>query len=211
MRAALFPLLFLGAALQAGACVAPAQTEGQRRLGELVETLQDLARELQESRAELVAAVVDHDVLVGMRDPDLLARYRSFERHLAACEARQPSLAEHAEDVAAASARYFGHWEEELAVIGSDELRDQSAKRLRKTRRQYEDLREEVAGVIQRFGPLLTTLRDHATYLGVDLNAGSLEGLRGELGAMQGAAAQLYRAVDEASIATHAFTGAVRS
>ena len=211
MRAALLSLLFLAAALQASACVAPAQTEGQRRLGELVESLQDLARQLQESRAELVAAVVDHDVLVGMRDPDLLARYRSFERHLESCEERQPRLAEHAEDVAEASARYFGHWEQELAVIASEELRDQSAKRLRKTRRQYEDLREEVTGVIERFGPLLGTLRDHATYLGVDLNSESLTGLRGELGAMQGAAAQLYRAVDEASIATHAFTGAVRS
>lgn len=210
MRAPLLPLLLLLAAFQA-ACVAPAQTEGQRRLGELVEALQDLGRQLQESRAELVAAVVDHDVLVGMRDPDLLARYRSFERHLKTCEARQPRLAERAEEVAAAAAAYFGHWEQELALIESDPLRDQSAKRLRKTRRQYEDLSEEVGGVIERFAPLLATLRDHATYLGVDLNAESLSGLRGELGAMQGAAAQLYRAVDEASIATHAFTGAVRT
>lgn len=206
MRAELLALLLLPAA-----CVAPVQTEGQRRLGDLIESLQDLGRELQESRAELVAAVVDHDVLVGMRDPDLLARYRSFERHLATCEARQPRLAEHAEDVAAAASEYFDHWEQELAVIAGEELRDQSAKRLRKTRRQYEDLREEVTGVIERFGPLIGTLRDHATYLGVDLNTESLTGLRGELGAMQGAAAQLYRAVDEASIATHAFTGAVRS
>jgi chromosome segregation ATPase len=211
MRAASLPLLLLLALFGATACVAPAQTEGQRRLGELVESLQDLARQLQESRAELVAAVVDHDVLVGMRDPDLLARYRSFERHLATCEARQPRLAERAEEVAEAATAYFGHWEQELAVIASEPLREQSAKRLRKTRRQYEDLRDEVGGVIERFAPLLATLRDHATYLGVDLNAESLSGLRVELGAMQGAAAQLYRAVDEASIATHAFTGAVRT
>lgn len=211
MRTLLLALLLLPATLLGAACASTAKTEGQRRLGDLTEALQDLARQLQESRAELVAAVVDHDVLVGLRDPDLLGRYRSFERHLGACEARQARLTRQADVVAQAAGRYFGHWEEELAVIASDELRDQSAKRLRKTRRQYEDLRDEVTGVIERFGPLLATLRDHATYLGVDLNADSLQGLRGELGTMQGATQQLYRAVDEASIATHAFTGAVRN
>jgi hypothetical protein len=211
MRSLFLALLLLPVTIPAAGCAGPAQTEGQRRLGDLVDALQDLARQLQESRAELVAAVVDHDVLVGLRDPDLLARYRSFERHLSACESREPRLKRQAEEVAQAAGRYFDHWEQELAVIASDDLRDQSAKRLRKTRRQYEDLSVEVTGVIERFAPLLVTLRDHATYLGVDLNAESLSGLRGELGTMQGATQQLYRAVDEASIATHAFTGAVRS
>jgi hypothetical protein len=204
-------LLALLAAAPAPGCGSSAKTEGQRRVGELSDELADLARQLQESRAELVAAVVDHDVLVGLRDPDLIARYRSFERHLSACESRQGRLRRQAGEVGEAAARYFGHWEEELAVIDSDDLRDQSAKRLRKTRREYEDLQVEVDGVIERFAPLLATLRDHATYLGVDLNAQSLESLRGELATMQGATQQLYRAVDEASIATHAFTGAVRN
>jgi hypothetical protein len=211
MRTALLALLLLALAPAFTACGGPKKTEGQRRLGELTRSLGDLARQLQESRTDLVAAVVDHDVLVGLRDPDLLARYRSFEEHLANAEQRQERLVQRADDVAQAAQRYFGHWEESLASIASEDLRDQSAKRLRKTRRQYEDLRVEVTGVIERFPPLLTTLRDHATYLGVDLNKESLTGLRTELPTVQGAAAQLYRAVDEASIATHAFTGAVRN
>lgn len=210
MRSLLLALFCLPVTLPAAGCVGPAQTEGQRRLGDLVGALQDLARRLQESRAELVAAVVDHDVMIGLRDPDLLGRYRSFEEHLSACETRQARLQRQASEVAEAAGRYFGHWEEELAVIANDDLRDQSAKRLRKTRRQYEDLSMEVTGVIERFTPLLAMLRDHATYLGVDLNAESLTALRGELSTMQGATQQLYRSVDEASIATHAFTGAVR-
>lgn len=211
MRTALFALLLLALAPALTGCSGPKKTEGQRRLGDLTESLGDLARQLQESRADLVAAVVDHDVLVGLRDPDLLARYHSFTKNLSNAEARAERLSRGADDVAKAAQRYFGHWEESLASIASDDLRDQSAKRLRKTRRQYEDLSTEVKGVIERFDPLLRTLRDHATYLGVDLNKESLEGLREELPTMQGAAAQLYRAVDEASIATHAFTGAVRN
>jgi len=211
MRTALLALLLLVLAPAFTACGGPKKTEGQRRLGDLTGALEDLARQLQESRADLVAAVVDHDVLVGLRDPDLLARYRSFEKNLSNAESREERLRKRAEDVAEAAQRYFGHWEASLAEIASDDLRDQSAKRLRKTRRQYEDLRGEVSGVIERFEPLLRTLRDHATYLGVDLNQESLAGLSGELATVQGAAAQLYRAVDEASIATHAFTGAVRN
>ena len=191
MRTALLALLLLVLAPAFTACGGPKKTEGQRRLGDLTGALEDLARQLQESRADLVAAVVDHDVLVGLRDPDLLARYRSFEKNLSNAESREERLRKRAEDVAEAAQRYFGHWEASLAEIASDDLRDQSAKRLRKTRRQYEDLRGEVSGVIERFEPLLRTLRDHATYLGVDLNQESLAGLRDELATVQGAAAQL--------------------
>lgn len=211
MRAPLSILLLLAAAAPLAGCGSTAKTEGQRRVGELSDALEDLGRELQEGRAELVAAVVDHDVLVGMRDPDLVARYRSFERHLSACEARQTRLERGAARVATAAARYFDLWEQELSEIVGEGLRDESAKRLRMTRRQYEDLRDEVNLVIERFGPLLGALRDQATYLGVDLNSESLRGLRDELATLQGSTQALYRAVDEASISTHAFTGAVRN
>jgi hypothetical protein len=211
MRALLLLPFLLAAALLPAACGSTGKSEGQRRLGELTEALGALGRELQEARAELVAAVVDHDVLVGLRDPDLIGRYRSFEEHLSACEARQERLRRGSERMASSAVRYFDHWEQELSLIAGEELREQSAKRLRKTRRQYEDLRGEVDGVVERFAPLLAALRDQATYLGVDLNSESLTGLRSELPALQGATQQLYRAVDEASIATHAFTGAVRN
>ena len=47
------------------------------------------------------------------------------------------------------------------------------------------------AADLEHFERLLLPLRDHATYLGVDLNQESLAGLRDELATVQGAAAQL--------------------
>ena len=209
-RRALLTWLLLPCLLALTACGGPEKTEGQRRLHELTSALEGLARQLQESRADLVAAVVDHDALVGLRDPDLLARYHSFVTHLEDSERRQARLQSQDVKVDEAARRYFAVWEQDLALISSDDLRDTSAKRLRKIRRQYEDLHAEVQRVIALFEPLLGDLRDQATYLGVDLNRESLAGLTDELKTMQSQAARLYKAVDEASLATHAFTGAVR-
>jgi hypothetical protein len=202
--------VLLAVLLACAACSSTEEKQGHRGLQDLVGSLEHLGSQLQQARADLIAAVVDHDALLNLRDADIEDRYRDFTRHLSACEARQERLLKQSDEVIANAQTYFGRWEEELALLETEDLRDASAKDLRKMRRQYEDLRDELAAVGALFHPLLATLRDHATFLNVDLNRESLASLTKDMGSVQADAARLYRAVDEASIATHTFIGAVR-
>lgn len=187
------------------ACASAGKSEGQRRIETLSERIDDLVDDLERERSDLVSALVAHDAMVGLKDADLLARYKGFNRRLRSGERRLPRLDERLLAVREASEAWLAGWEADLTVIESDRLRRRSGERLARTRDLFERFVAKVEAVRADVEPILVELRDHATFLGNDLNAQSVALLEADTKALQARAKTIYAEFEAAVAAGREF------
>ncbi|MDJ0878792.1 MAG: DUF2959 domain-containing protein [Halieaceae bacterium] len=81
------------------------------------------------------------------------------------------------EDVADA---LFDEWEEELEQYSNDRLRRDSARKLKDTRRRYDNLVKVMRRSEERMEPVLAALNDNVLYLKHNLNAQAVAALKTE-------------------------------
>lgn len=75
---------------------------------------------------------------------------------------------------------FFKAWEQDLASISSDSLREKSAGRMKDARQRYSSLGEILALARQEFAPVIQNLNDQILYLGRDLSPEAIAELEDE-------------------------------
>lgn len=212
MRSIQFTFRALALALSLGlgaACTSSGKSEGQLRIETLTEDIEKLQRELQRCRADVVRSLVSHDSLVTLAEGDLLQRYREFNLELRSGEEGAARIERLLLDVNGSAEAYFAVWESTLETIQNERLRKQSAKRLETTRERVGDVIDRGQAARDSLLPLLAAMRDHATFLGNDLNSESIAILSDEKRKLQERAKDFYGLVDQSLEAAKEFKGTV--
>jgi uncharacterized protein YoxC len=78
------------------------------------------------------------------------------------------------------AAKFFKAWEQDLASISSDSLREKSATRMEASKQRYASLGETLAKVSQEFAPVVQNLNDQILFLGRDLSTEAVADLQDE-------------------------------
>jgi Skp family chaperone for outer membrane proteins len=86
------------------------------------------------------------------------------------------------EDVAGA---LFDEWEDELAEYSNQRLRADSERKLKETRRRYDQLIVVMRRSEERMQPVLAALKDNVLYLKHNLNAQAVAALKAEFGQIE--------------------------
>ena len=76
--------------------------------------------------------------------------------------------------------KFFKAWQEDLAAISSESLREKSAKRMEATKKKYASLGETLAQAGQLFAPVVQSLNDQILFLGRDLSPEAVADLKDE-------------------------------
>lgn len=80
--------------------------------------------------------------------------------------------------------KFFKAWEQDLASISSESLRDKSAGRMETAKKRYASLGETLTAASQEFAPVIQNLNDQILYLGRDLSPEAIADLSDEAAAL---------------------------
>ena len=76
--------------------------------------------------------------------------------------------------------KFFKAWEQDLASISSESLREKSAGRMETAKKRYASLGETLAAAGQEFAPVIQNLNDQILFLGRDLSPEAIADLSDE-------------------------------
>jgi hypothetical protein len=104
----------------------------------------------------------------------------------------------------------FDEWESELLEYSNTNLRRDSERQLKATRRKYKRLITSMHDAEQTIDPVLSSLKDNVLYLKHNLNARAITSLKGELGNVNRDITRLIDAMQDAINESNTFIEQMR-
>lgn len=200
---ALLPFVLL-----VSAC-ASSQTPGQKNASELSSKATDLEKSLTDGKAELQSVVTEHAAIVNNTDGDLIGHYKKFNGGIGSLEKRREDIKRRVEAMRLAAESYFSSWSLENEKLTNEDLKERAADRMEKTRQRQKEILDAGTKVRDLYPPLHEKLKDHAIYLGNDLNAESAATLKEDLEDIQEDAKEITDSIDVITKACRDFTAAI--
>ena len=165
----------------------------------LVDRVDAAAESQQEAKEEFENAFEQFASVVKVPPSELQSTYDRLNDAFEDAEAKAEEVSERIDSVESVSGALFGEWEDEIELIGNDELRRSSNRQLDRSRDRYEGLMATMRRAEGRMEPVLDTFRDYVLYLKHNLNAQAIASLQGELSGIESDVSGLIRDM-EASI-----------
>jgi uncharacterized protein YoxC len=103
----------------------------------------------------------------------LVGDLKSTEKKLDGARKQVASLSKEAD-------KFFKAWEQDLASISSESLRDKSSARMEDAKKRYAELGEILTSASNEFTPVMQNLNDQILYLGRDLSPEAIADLSDE-------------------------------
>jgi len=120
----------------------------------------------------------------------LVGDYKGTEKQIDGVKKQLDALKKEAD-------KFFKAWEQDLASISSESLREKSAGRMKVAQQDYVTLGETLAAAGQEFGPVMQNLGDQILYLGRDLSPAAIADLADEAAMLNEQAAAATAKVKE--------------
>ena len=168
----------------------------------LVDRVEKAKNSQEEAKKEFASALERFSSVVNFNGGDLEAKYNELRDELDDLEARAQEVHDRIEAVEDVAQALFDEWEDELAQYHNQRLRQASARKLRETKRRYNQLIRAMKRAEAKIDPVLVPLRDEVLFLKHNLNARAIASLKGELTRIQTDVSALVkdmeRAIEEA-------------
>ncbi len=171
----------------------------------LVDRVEDARDAQQDAKDEFSSALEEFQAMFGREESDLQDQYDTlsdaYDDSLSAANKVRKRI-DAVEDVSAA---LFREWEEELELYSNAQLRQDSAAKLRTTKRDYQQLIQAMRAAESRMDPVLRVLQDQVLYLKHNLNARAINRLQGELKSVEKDVARLIQEMEKSIAESEAF------
>lgn len=171
----------------------------------LVDRVEDARDAQQDAKDEFSSALEEFQAMFGREESDLQDQYdtlsAAYDDSLSAANKVRKRI-DAVEDVSAA---LFREWEEELELYSNAQLRQDSAAKLRTTKRDYQQLIQAMRAAESRMDPVLRVLQDQVLYLKHNLNARAINRLQGELKSVEKDVARLIQEMEKSIAESEAF------
>lgn len=166
----------------------------------LVDRVEDVQEAQEDAKEQFSSALEQYQQLIKIEDQDLLDKYNDLNDEFEDSKAAAEQVSERINAVESVSEALFEEWQKELSLYSNATLRRQSAQKLTATKKKYGTLIKSMRQAESRMQPVLAALQDQVLYLKHNLNARAIDGLKGELRAIETNVARLIKDM-EASIA----------
>ncbi|MGE3174260.1 MAG: DUF2959 family protein [Planctomycetota bacterium] len=189
-----------GCALFSSDRPAPGRVQEFTAAVERVHVEAELARERS---ADAVTAL--RMVAFGEFGDDPVPAYEQLMQAIGRSEGQADVLAEAVASMHAASQPVFQNWAQDLEAIQDPALRQRGAARLQAARERYRSIVDAIEPAVARNRSLNQRLRDHALFLGHDLNPAALADVRPGVQAAQQDGTALLASFDQALAAARSY------
>ncbi len=118
-----------------------------------------------------------HD-LVDHPAPDLTTQRSAYEKSLSALEATANDVSATSAEMQAKGQAYFAQWDQQVATIQNEDIREQSTDRRKTIEASFTKVRKEYDESRGSFDAVLSDLRDIRTALRADLTLNGIDALK---------------------------------
>ncbi|RCU50998.1 DUF2959 domain-containing protein [Corallincola luteus] len=139
------------------------------------------AKEAQgEAQQEFKDALEQFSVLVNFDGGELQDMYEQTEDAYESSADAAAEVTERIDGIETVADALFDEWDDELTQYTNANLKQQSAQKLKATKRQYTKLLKSMRRAESKMAPVLAALKDNTLYLKHNLNAQAVGSLKGE-------------------------------
>ena len=177
-------------------------------MADRVEAASEAQGDAQEQFSSALEALT---VLTNFDGGELQAMYDTVNDQYEASEDAVEKVRDKIDAVEDVSDALFAEWEDELALYKSDNLRRESAKKLKATQRQYAQMLSAMKKAESKMTPVLDTLRDNSLYLKHNLNAAAIGALKNEFASLENDINRAIRDMQAAIKESERFLATLRS
>ena len=201
-RAVTFFIIVLALGGCASAKYSALEKVGIHKRDILVDDVEEARDSQAETREHLVSAYEELSALIGHEGGALEKQYKRLDKEVGRARDATNELDDRLESIDTVSEDLFEEWEAELELYSSQALRDDQAKKLAESRKQFKQMRSRMQVARNRVDPVMAVLNDNVLYLKHSLNAQAVAALRGEAANLEADVEALIRdmqiAIDEA-------------
>jgi hypothetical protein len=177
----------------------------------LVDRVEDAQESQKEAQEEFADALEEFSALINFDGGELQDVYEELKDEYEDSADSAAEVSDRINKVEAVADSLFREWEEELESITNNNLRRDSASKLRSTRRNYDELIRSMRKVEASMAPVLASLQDNVLYLKHNLNANAISSLQGELSTIKTDVDSLIKEMNDAIKQSDAFIATIRS
>lgn len=183
------------------------QQEAPTRIDDLVTMIERVHTEAKTTRERVAEAFARLQTLAAadFKKEDARTSYARFVQAIDDAERQAALFKEALGPMKAAAAPVFTKWEKDLQAIAGESLRKRSQMRFALTKERFNAVIAASDPVQSAIDGFHAALRDHALFLGNDLNAGSIEAIQDDVKVVARTARELDRNLDSCQMATRAY------
>ncbi|MCK5941505.1 MAG: DUF2959 family protein [Planctomycetes bacterium] len=195
------------AVLLAGCASGPDRQHAPVKVEEMMTWIERVHIEAERARDALSDSFERLNTLAGGRFEGESAAvvYARFVQSIDVAEEQARRYREVVEPMLGAAGPVFAAWQEDVARIQSERLRQRSELRFQLAKERYEAIAKVAVPAQQQLDAFVSSLRDHALFLGHDLNAGSIDDIQEEVKLVAQNALQLDQNLESAMAASRAY------
>ena len=151
----------------------------------MVDRIEDTQQSQQEAQEQFQSALDQFRSVVAFDGGDLESVYNRLNDEYENSYSAAEKVRERINGVRDVSEALFDEWENELNLYSSASLRAESSRKLKDTRRRYDQMMASMVKSEKRMQPVLDALHDQVLYLKHNLNARAIAALKGEFGGIK--------------------------
>jgi len=205
-RTLLCPSLALAAVL--GGCASgPDRQDAPIKVEEMMTWIEKVHIEAERARDAVSDSFERLNTLAGGRfEGDSAAVvYARFVQSIDVAEQQAKRYREVVAPMVASAGPVFDAWQKDVAMIQSERLRQRSEMRFQVAKERYDAIAAVAVPAQEQYDAFVRAMRDHALFLGHDLNAGSIDDIQEEVKLVAQNALQLDQNLETTMAASRAY------
>lgn len=171
----LLPLLTL---IIAASLIAGCASHNYQKGAATSASLTDSADKIAAGKYKIEATLSALNDLVNSPQGDLVTKFKNYNDAVADLQSTAQNVKARVQDTRASGNEYFKAWDEQLALIKNEDLRNRSAERKTEVQKEFTDIKRVYAQTEMAFKPFLADLKDIQTALGTDLTTGGIASVK---------------------------------
>lgn len=160
------------------AVVAGCATQGYRQADSTAAYLRSTSDRVLQAVTQVNTATTSLTDLVNQPQGDLKLQFKTFSSAVDRLDSVSRDVASRAVVIQQKGATYFQKWDEELATIQNEDIRNSSANRKAEVMKEFDRAKATYEEARADFNPLMADLRDLRTALSTDLTPAGAEAVR---------------------------------
>ncbi len=177
----------------------------------LIDRIEQAQEAQQEGQEQFADALEQFRAVVNFDGGDLEVIYNRLDNEYEDSLAAAEKIRDRINAVESVAEALFSEWDTELGEYSNANLRRDSERQMKDTRRRYERLMRSMRKAENTIEPVLTSLKDNVLYLKHNLNARAISSLKNELGTVNADVSRLISAMQAAINESNTFINGMKS
>jgi len=177
----------------------------------LVDRVEDGRDSQEDAKEQVTSALEQFSAVVNFDGGDLEKQYNKLSKEYEKCLDKAKDVNKRIASIDDVANRLFNEWKTELKQYNNPELRKDSERQLKETKKSYSQLIDSMGQAAASMDPVLRSFGDQVLYLKHNLNSKAIAGIRGEASQIETDVKALVKEMEKSIAEADAFISSMKS